>query len=322
MIATTVLVLTGADDPTADVVVGEIIRRGVPVERHDLGDFPARMRFTASHEQDSWSGRITGPNSTIELDDIFSIYYRRPSRFTFPPEMSNADRSYAEAEARLGLGGVLAALERRWVNHPHESTRAEWKPLQLEIARLCDLTTPRTLISNEASEAIEFGELIDGPIVCKTLSSIVLAEDRKHKITYTTPIDSRTIDAQQFAATAHLIQEWIPKAREARVTVVGSRVLAIAIEADSSRAYTDWRSDYNSIRYLPVQVPAEIESGMLRYLRTLGLMYGAFDFVITPSDEWIMLECNPSGQWLWLHHLADLPIPAALADLLTGELDT
>lgn len=30
------------------------------------------------------------------------------------------------------------------------------------------------------------------------------------------------------------------------------------------------------------------------------------------------LECNPSGQWLWLHHFANLPIPTALAELLTG----
>ncbi len=34
------------------------------------------------------------------------------------------------------------------------------------------------------------------------------------------------------------------------------------------------------------------------------------------ADEWIMLECNPAGQWLWLHHATDLPIPAAIADHL------
>jgi glutathione synthase/RimK-type ligase-like ATP-grasp enzyme len=124
--------------------------------------------------------------------------------------------------------------------------------------------------------------------------------------------------------TAHLLQEWIPKAREARVTVVGDRSFAVAIEADSACAYIDWRADYDSIRYLPVQVPAEIQSGILRYLRELGLSYGAFDFVITPDGDWVMLECihqvcNPSGQWLWLHHFAGLPIPAALAELLIGE---
>ena len=59
-------------------------------------------------------------------------------------------------------------------------------------------------------------------------------------------------------------------------------------------------------------------SEMIEYLTAFNLNYGAFDFVITPDGEWIMLECNPSGQWLWLHHVAGLPIPEALADLLTG----
>ena len=95
-------------------------------------------------------------------------------------------------------------------------------------------------------------------------------------------------------------------------------MLAVAIEAGSPRARLDWRADYDSLRYLPVEVPTDVEAGMLDYLRAFRLHYGAFDFVITPDDEWIMLECNPSGQWLWLHHLAGLPIPAALADLLTG----
>lgn len=59
---------------------------------------------------------------------------------------------------------------------------------------------------------------------------------------------------------------------------------------------------------------------MRAYLAAFRLPFGAFDFVITPDGEWVMLECNPNGQWLWLHHMAKLPIPAALADLLTGAL--
>ncbi len=35
-----VLVLTGADDPTAGAVVAELDRRGVPVTVMDTGDFP------------------------------------------------------------------------------------------------------------------------------------------------------------------------------------------------------------------------------------------------------------------------------------------
>lgn len=315
----TVLVLTGAEDPTADVVISEITRRGVRVARHDLGDFPARMRFIAQHDKDGWSGRLVGSEMTTDFDGLVSVYYRRPSRFTFVPGMSNGDRAYAEEEARLGVGGVLVALGCRWVNHPHDVARAEWKPLQIEIARLCGLATPRTLVSNEVREAVEFAEMIDGPIVCKSLSSVVLAENNQHKIIYTTPVDPSMIDAASFAATAHMLQEWVPKARESRVTVVGHRVLAVAIEAESPRAHIDWRADYDSLRYLPVVVPAEVRTGILAYLRALRLHYGAFDFAITPDGEWIMLECNPSGQWLWLHHLAGLPVPEALAELLTRE---
>lgn len=315
----TVLVLTGAEDPTADAVISEITRRGVRVARHDLGDFPARMRFTAQHGEGGWSGRIIGPEMTTDFDGLVSVYYRRPSRFTFLPGMSKADQAYAEEEARLGVGGVLAALGCRWVNHPHDVARAEWKPLQLEVARLCGLATPRTLVSDDVREAVEFAEMIGGPIVCKSLSSVVLMENNQHKIVYTTPVDPSTIDAASFAATVHLVQEWVPKARESRVTVVGDRVLAVAIEADSPRARIDWRADYDSLRYLPVEVPTEVRVGMLAYLRAFRLHYGAFDFAITPDGEWVMFECNPSGQWLWLHHLAGLPIPAALAELLTGE---
>ncbi len=317
--APTVLVLTGAEDPTADAVIREISRRGVRVARHDLGDFPARMGFTARHGEGGWSGRITGPEMTTDFDGLVSVYYRRPSRFTFPPGMSTADRVYAEEEARLGLGGVLAALGCRWVNHPHSIARAEWKPLQIEVARLCGLATPRTLVSDDVGEAVEFAELIGGPVVCKSLSSVVLADNSQHKIIYITPIDPVTVDAASFAATVHLVQEWVPKARESRVTVVGDRVLAVAIETDSPRARIDWRADYDALSYVPVEVPAAVRAGILAYLREFRLNYGAFDFVITPEKKWIMLECNPSGQWLWLHHRAGLPIPAALAELLTGE---
>lgn len=189
----TVLVLTAPEDPTADAVITEIHRRGVPIARFDLGAFPLDIQLAATHDGHRWSGRLTDHDTSAELDEVCSVYYRRPSRFTFPPEMSTADRAYAEAEARLGLGGVLAALDCRWVSHPHHVARAEWKPLQLQTAAHCGLRTPPTLISNDPAAAVAFAEQVDGPVICKTLSSIVLADHGQHKITYTTLVDPATI---------------------------------------------------------------------------------------------------------------------------------
>ena len=57
---------------------------------------------------------------------------------------------------------------------------------------------------------------------------------------------------------------------------------------------------------------------MTKYLAAMDLNYGAFDFAVTRSGEWIMFECNPAGQWLWLEEATGMPIAAAIADLLTA----
>jgi D-alanine-D-alanine ligase-like ATP-grasp enzyme len=49
-----------------------------------------------------------------------------------------------------------------------------------------------------------------------------------------------------------------------------------------------------------------------------GLVFGAVDFVITPSEEWVLLEINPTGQYGFIEHATGAPLSAQLADLLTG----
>jgi glutathione synthase/RimK-type ligase-like ATP-grasp enzyme len=148
------------------------------------------------------------------------------------------------------------------------------------------------------------------------LSSLVLSEHGVPHLTYTTPIDVRAIDSVALATTAHLIQEWVPKKHEARVTMVGQRAFAVAIHAGSERGHVDWRSDYESLEYRRIDPPPVIIAAATRFLQYIGLTFGAFDFVITPNDEWVMLECNPAGQWLWLQDEVGVEIAAGIADLL------
>jgi len=37
---------------------------------------------------------------------------------------------------------------------------------------------------------------------------------------------------------------------------------------------------------------------------------------VTPENEYVFLELNPSGQWLWIEDLTGLPISAELENLL------
>lgn len=122
------LVLSGPD-PTATAVESELARHPVQVVRLDLGDFPARGTLSAHTTADGrWAGRLRTADGEIEWQRVRSVYYRRPSRFTFDPGLSPSDRLLAEYEARLGLGGVLAGLDCPWIGDPTRVARAEYKP--------------------------------------------------------------------------------------------------------------------------------------------------------------------------------------------------
>jgi ATP-grasp ribosomal peptide maturase len=314
---TTVLVLTAAQDETADAVISELETLGTPIARLDVGDFPVRMSLAARNEGGQWTGRLRTDAVEVELDRVCSVYYRRPTRFVMPPEMSEGDRIFAAAEARLGLGGILASLDAVWVNDPARVAVAEYKPRQLCVAAASGLEVPRTLITNDHGELLDFARGLDGPVVCKAFSSLVLSEGSVAEAVYTTPIDPKTIDPRQLAVTAHLIQEWVPKSFEVRVTMVGRTPHAAAIHATSEAGRIDWRADYRSLTYKRIDPPEQVTAAMVRYLHAFGLNYGAFDFVVRPNGQWCMLECNPAGQWLWLEYEAGLPIACELARLLS-----
>jgi ATP-grasp ribosomal peptide maturase len=317
----TILVLTAADDPTADAVVAELDRRGAQSVRLDTGDFPRRMQIAAQIDGQAWAGRLW-TTTAVDLTDVRSVYYRRPTQFRLPAGLSHADAVFATAEARMGVGGVLACLDALWVNDPLRTAAAEYKPLQLQLAARVGLPIPRTLITNDPSAAVAFGAEVGGPVVCKTLSSVLLADADGMKMTFTTLVDPAAIDPAPLAVTATLLQEWIPKAFDARVTMVGDQPFAVAIHTDSQQGRIDWRADYAALRYERIAVPPQVLDGMIAYLAGFGLSFGAFDFAVTPDGQWVMLECNPAGQWLWLEHETEAPIAASLADLLiSGRTD-
>ncbi|MFD8914083.1 RimK domain-containing protein [Streptomyces sp. NPDC059575] len=233
--------------------------------------------------------------------------------------MSGPEERFAAAQARAGLGGVLSALECRWVNHPTAMARAEYKPVQLAAARACGLAVPPTLLTNTPEAVRHFAAQMDGDIVCKPVASPVLIEDGQLKSVYTHRLTADDLaDLDGVDTTAHLFQAWVPKAHEVRLTVVGRRMFAAAIHAGSDAAHEDWRSDYGSLSYATTAVPDDVAAGMARLMRRLKLTYGAADFVVGPDGAWTFLEVNPCGQWDWIQAETGLPIVQALADELRG----
>ncbi|MGH3935844.1 MAG: ATP-grasp ribosomal peptide maturase [Pseudonocardiaceae bacterium] len=244
--------------------------------------------------------------------------YRRPTGFRLPDHLPPEHQQFAKAEARRGLGGLLLTLPVRWVSHPSRIADAEFKPLQLQLAAECGLRVPRTLITNDAVHVQEFAEQLSGPMIYKPLSAPSVRTGGELRLIYATQVDISSLQEGDIRLTAHLFQEWVSKEYDVRLTVVGDRFFAVAIHASSDQAYVDWRSDYDALKYEPIDTPEDVRYSITALLERLGLPFGAFDFTVTPNGRWWFLELNPNGQWGWIEDHTNLPITTAVTDLLTS----
>lgn len=199
-----VLVVTGVDR-TADAVVNELYGRGVPVARFNLADFATDTALTVHlDESPVFRGVFETPSRRVELDQVRSVYYRRP---TYPEltDLSEADGAFVTDQIRYGFHGVLQTLPGcLYVNHPRRVAAAEWKPAQLQLAAQLGFEVPATIITNRVAEVVAFAKA-SGPIVYKTVSWSPYEVDDEARTVWVREVDPAELD-ESIARTAHLFQ--------------------------------------------------------------------------------------------------------------------
>jgi ATP-grasp ribosomal peptide maturase len=316
--AAAALIVTGIEDTTADLVIAELNRRGgtTPV-RLDPGDFPHAVSVSGLLDTATghWRGELTASTRNLDLSNVESVYWRRPSPYRFEA-LADRDAEFAAAQARIGVSGILASLKNvTYVNHPHRNWSAEFKPAQLALAAELGFKTLPTLITSDPQTAREFA-VNHAPVVYKPLRITDLVRDGRPVALWAQRIDPVELD-ETIAGTAHLFQaEVADKSCDLRITVVGEQVFCVRIDSDR----LDWRCDYDTLAYQAVDPPPELVPRLRAYLDRFGLLFGCFDFAVDHRGTPYFLECNPNGQWAWLEEPTGLPMTAAFADALDGTL--
>ncbi|GLW07439.1 ATP-grasp ribosomal peptide maturase [Microtetraspora sp. NBRC 13810] len=305
------MVVTQADDMTADLVIAELHFRNVPVVRFDSADFPHDLTMSAEiGDGCGLSGQLATATREADLSAVRSLYYRRPSGFAFSG-LDGQDARFATLQARYGLGGVLASLsDCLYVNHPHAIADAEFKPAQLSTAIASGFDVPPTLITNDPDKARRFVR-DHRRVVYKPLRSTEYEINGTAVTVWTQEVSADEID-DRVAGTMHLFQRAVPKKYDLRITVAGDAMFAVQIHSP----LLDWRQDYEQIEYRVMQVPDKIADKIHLYLDHFRLVSGCFDFAIDADDRPVFLECNPNGQWAWMQAPTGLSMATAFADLL------
>ena len=73
----------------------------------------------------------------------------------------------------------------------------------------------------------------------------------------------------------------------------------------------------------PFDLPAAIAQSCHTLMEELGIVFGCFDFIVTPEGDYIFLEINEMGAFLWIEqHLPDLGLLDAFCEfLIQGRTD-
>jgi glutathione synthase/RimK-type ligase-like ATP-grasp enzyme len=321
LVTKTCLLITEQFEPTADFLLAELRRRGVPCLRWNFDRFPSDSSLTYRASDGYFGAEISTDGRKLDLDSVGSIWCRgfRPSGF--PAGMNDTDKRFAQSEAQRALDALMTTMRVLWINHPHCHARANSKAAQLCVARQVGLEIPPTVLTNDPEQARVFAQSA-GDTVYKAHSQSLNLEPGK--ALYTALLAEEDLNKLDLIRVSPgIFQKFVAKSYEVRATVVGSRVFTGKIDSQASaETKIDWRHKPFDIEEEPINLPLDIEAKIHALMQVFGLVYGAFDFIVTPEGRHVFLEVNPAGQYLWVEAKTKLPITSALADALSDPCRT
>ncbi len=317
-----VLILSSPDDAHASAVSAKLDELKVSYDFFRFDSFlqESTISFQLGVSKPTCSLQLN--TGKLDFNSYLSIWHRRPGKIKTGSFIEPWINQMVEHESRSALDGMLRSVSCLWVNFPPNDHACLQKLWQLKIAQQVGLSIPETLVTNNEELVKEFFERCEGQVVYKMISeatnfSIPAYETPSGIATLPLRIDDLPF-LKQVKHSPHLFQRSIKKTFELRATVVGKKIFCIKIDSQAGEGKIDWRHDY-TVAMDPFELPDDIAANCLELMRRLGLNYGAIDLIHSQSGEYIFIEINCAGQYLFAEERAKLPISMEMAKLLAGQ---
>lgn len=250
-------------------------------------------------------------SSSLKLSECDALYYRKISL----PSLNDYPQQYhqmMQRELMTVIDGIAETAGNNAITRPSIMRKADNKVVQLQVAKEVGFTLPLSLITNSDYVAekfsktnsaivkpISFGRIIGSDKVGFIQTNMVKSED---------PIIGLNCSPAYF-------QSYQSKDYEIRLTIVNNYLFGVRIDSSDK---VDWRKENAVLQYTKINIPPSIAEKCLAMMRKLNLSFAAFDFIVS-EGEYIFLELNANGQWLWLENELNLGIADALVSTLCKD---
>jgi len=260
--------------------------------------------------------------SKAELFNDFEsdiVWYRK--HYSIPTrDVADSDgATFIRQESARYNDWLISNVEEKvpsWFNRPSVTRRAENKLRQLEFARSAGLRIPATIVTARSDVVREFAhqytEIVVKPLqfyewryasgkAAFAFASAVSAE----QILNLAPTDIDCCPA--------IYQECVKKIADHRVVVVGDTLIAYElVQLGDGGPDVDYRTHLHDggLRYTVCELPVYVSDAIKRMMHIAGLQVASMDLACGEDGEFVFLDLNPGGQWLFLER--NCPAPSLL----------
>jgi hypothetical protein len=325
-----ILVITNKEDAHPTPVIEYLNERQIPVFRLNTESLLSDYRFhwwCSDKEHDFY---ICNIKNGLELwgHEITAVWERRPAA---PAELFIENRPEINKHNLEEARGFLAFLyyylkDTFSIGSIVYDRVSASKMLQLKTAKELGMKVPDTCFANRKEDIVRFAEKFEYVVLKSIENDNVWLGDEYEYVFYAQKVKSSDLPEQpdeMFSQTASFVQNYIEKQFELRITVVDKTVFACKIDSqtlDDDKGKIDWRQGYeHGLKHTVFDLPEPVSNFCIKYLEAMNLHFGCFDMIVTPENEYVFLECNPNGQWLWIELETGMKISEAIANALNNN---
>lgn len=311
------------DDDSIPAVEAHLRADGVPVRMLDSTRYPLSVDLWASEEQGV--GVLRTAEGELDPAGLRSVWIRHTQVAADQRERIHEDYQGAVAtQSALVLAAWLTVLPCFQLDPLPVLNAAPDGLGQLQLARACGLEVPRSLIGNDVQKAAEFLDACKNGAIIKffasSASKVLINGEYRYLPTQRVTPELRQ-NLARLALCPMVLQEEVPKYRELRITVVGRKVFAAAVDPRGSKlGEVDWRQDKELVKtFVPWDLDPKVETSLLKMMDRMGMNFGTCDIIVTPEGRHVFLEINTISFFDFIEDCTGMPISRAVADLLTGK---
>lgn len=253
---------------------------------------------------------------SITFNKVETVWWKWPHRFSMGSHRDEAIGRYVRDQHEGFWAGFWASLPKsaRWYN-PIDAARAAARKLhQFAVAHRVGLRMPETVVTSNPRVARDFIQK-HGKVAVKSIRAS--HPRRSTKLIH----DGGAYDLDSLTICPAIFQAYIDARREFRVTVIDECVETVEFDLSSSRYPIDVKVDEATPACVSA-IPAAVTDKLKQFMKQYDLRYSAFDIRLDSANEYFLLENNPFGEFLYLHHQASMNIALSMGRALSSRSTT